>query len=160
MSNLQRSRSEIKAHKAVLSLGLKPVNGVERVTLTIGPHKRVYSIRHPQVFKSDSSDAYVVFGELTFENEGSVESSYLLCEQISTIIVSTSDEKQEDDSTTDTENSSQKATVEEETVDVSGIEEEDINLVIQQSHVTRAEAIEALRNNENDVINAIICLML
>ncbi|CEG84644.1 Putative Nascent polypeptide-associated complex alpha subunit Egd2 [Rhizopus microsporus] len=45
---------------------------------------------------------------------------------------------------------------EEEEVDAEGVEEKDIELVINQANVSRAKAIKALKNNDNDVVNAIM----
>ncbi len=36
------------------------------------------------------------------------------------------------------------------------MEEKDIELVIQQANVTRPKAIRALKNNSNDIVNAIM----
>ena len=36
------------------------------------------------------------------------------------------------------------------------MEEKDIELVIQQANVTRSKAIRALKNNKNDIVNAIM----
>ena len=48
-------------------------------------------------------------------------------------------------------------------VDETGVEEKDIELVCQQSNVSRKKAIKALRANDNDIVNAIMvshCLFL
>ncbi len=41
-------------------------------------------------------------------------------------------------------------------LDEAGVEEKDIELVVQQANVTRAKAIRALNNNKNDIVNAIM----
>ena len=41
-------------------------------------------------------------------------------------------------------------------VDEFGIEAKDIELVASQAGVTRAKAIKALKNNQNDIVNAIM----
>jgi nascent polypeptide-associated complex subunit alpha len=41
-------------------------------------------------------------------------------------------------------------------VDESGIEPKDIELVMSQASVTRAKAVRALKNNQNDIVNAIM----
>ena len=41
-------------------------------------------------------------------------------------------------------------------VDETGVEEKDIELVIQQANVSRAKAVRALKNNKNDIVNAIM----
>ena len=46
--------------------------------------------------------------------------------------------------------------VDEEGLDESGVDPKDIALVVDQAHCTRAQAIAALRNNNNDLVNAIM----
>lgn len=40
--------------------------------------------------------------------------------------------------------------------DESGVEDKDIELVMQQANVSRAKAVKALKNNNNDIVNAIM----
>jgi nascent polypeptide-associated complex subunit alpha len=74
-----QSRSERKARKALLSLGLKKVSGITRVTLRRPKNVRwtflldahvvmkfeqfLFVIASPDVYKSQNSDTYIVFGE-------------------------------------------------------------------------------------------------
>lgn len=44
----------------------------------------------------------------------------------------------------------------EEEVDETGVEEKDVELVMCQANVSRGKAIKALKNNENDIVNAIM----
>ena len=48
------------------------------------------------------------------------------------------------------------ADVEEEDPDTEGILEEDIDLVMRHANATKGKAVQALKNNDNDVINAIL----
>jgi len=57
-----QSRSERKARKALLSLGLKKVPGITRVTLR-RPKNVLFVLSSPDVYKSPNSDCYIVFGE-------------------------------------------------------------------------------------------------
>lgn len=41
-------------------------------------------------------------------------------------------------------------------VDETGVEVKDIELVMSQANVSRAKAIRALKNNNNDIVNAIM----
>jgi nascent polypeptide-associated complex subunit alpha len=41
-------------------------------------------------------------------------------------------------------------------VDETGVEEKDIDLVMCQANVSRGKAIKALKNNQNDIVNAIM----
>lgn len=44
----------------------------------------------------------------------------------------------------------------EEEVDETGVEEKDVDLVMCQANVSRGKAIKALKNNQNDIVNAIM----
>ncbi len=41
-------------------------------------------------------------------------------------------------------------------VDEADVEEKDIELVMTQANVTRPKAVKALKNNKNDIVNAIM----
>ncbi len=43
-----------------------------------------------------------------------------------------------------------------EDVDETGVESKDIELVMSQANVSRAKAVKALKNNTNDIVNAIM----
>jgi nascent polypeptide-associated complex subunit alpha len=43
-------------------------------------------------------------------------------------------------------------------VDEDGLEDKDIQLVMQQASVTRGKAVKALKENENDIVNSIMAL--
>ena len=45
---------------------------------------------------------------------------------------------------------------EDEELDTEGIQDEDIELVMRHANVSKGRAVGALKNNENDVINAIL----
>lgn len=41
-------------------------------------------------------------------------------------------------------------------MDETGVEEKDVDLVMCQANVSRGKAIKALKNNQNDIVNAIM----
>jgi len=41
-------------------------------------------------------------------------------------------------------------------VDESGVEAKDVELVMSQAGVSRSKAVRALKNNQNDIVNAIM----
>ena len=49
---------------------------------------------------------------------------------------------------------------EDEEVDEDGVEANDIDLVMSQANVSRSKAVKALKNNSNDVVNAIMVSLL
>ena len=62
LSKAKQSRSEKKARKAMLKLGLKGFSGITRVTIRKSKNI-LFVIAKPDVFKSPASDTYIVFGE-------------------------------------------------------------------------------------------------
>jgi len=46
--------------------------------------------------------------------------------------------------------------IDEENIDESGVDEKDIDLVMQQAGCTRGKAVKALKNNDCDIVNAIM----
>ncbi|KAI9247837.1 NAC domain-containing protein [Sporodiniella umbellata] len=140
-----QSRAEQKARKSLSSLGLKPVSDINRVTFTRG-RDMVFVINNPEVFKSNNSDTHIVFGEMAVEDLAARAQQAALEQQLAT----------------DAEKSEEKPTEEaqaeddDEEVDAEGVEEKDIELVVKQANTTRPKAIKALKNNNNDVVNAIM----
>lgn len=43
-------------------------------------------------------------------------------------------------------------------MDETGVEAKDIELVMQQAGVSRAKAVKALRENDNDIVNSIMSI--
>ena len=46
-----------------------------------------------------------------------------------------------------------------EEVDATGVEAKDIELVMSQANVSKSKAVKALKNNDNDIVNAIMVRM-
>ncbi|CEP11453.1 hypothetical protein [Parasitella parasitica] len=138
------STGERKARKALDGLGLKPVAGVNRVTFTRG-RNLVYAINNPTVLKSQNSDTHIVFGEMQVDDMGA-RAQQAAMEQLAA------------DAEKTEEGAEAVAAVEEEDeeVDATGVEDKDIELVVSQANVSRSKAVKALKNNENDVVNAIM----
>merc|ERR1712003_524244 len=61
------NRSEKKSRKAVQKLGMKPVEGIVRVTVKKSKNI-LFVISKPDVHKSPNSDTYIVFGEAKIED--------------------------------------------------------------------------------------------
>lgn len=67
VSKAKQSRGEKKARKIMSKLGLKPVQGVARVTIRKSKNI-LFVINKPDVFKNPASDTYIVFGEAKIED--------------------------------------------------------------------------------------------
>jgi nascent polypeptide-associated complex subunit alpha len=66
-SKQKQTRSEKKARKAMAKLGLRPIQGILRVTIRKSKNI-LFVIQKPDVYKSPASDTYIVFGEAKIED--------------------------------------------------------------------------------------------
>ncbi|XP_022106145.1 nascent polypeptide-associated complex subunit alpha-like [Acanthaster planci] len=150
VSKAKQSRGEKKARKLLSKCGLKNVTGITRVT--IRKSKTIlFVIQNPDVFKCAGSDLHIIFGEAKIEDL-SQQAQVVAAEQFRT---------QEPTPTITGESNATTAQAiqeedEEEEVDETGVESKDIELVVQQANVSRAKAVKALKNNNNDIVNAIM----
>jgi len=160
----KQSRSEKKSRKAMQKLGLKPVPGINRVTLK-GSNNVLYAIGKPDVFRSSSSDTYIIFGKIEdFSSNPALDAVKKFAKQPN------AEEKEEDEVPALVEaETAPKATTKEpaaaaakkeeksdEPVDETGIEAKDIELVMSQGNVSRPVAVRALKKTNGDIVNAIM----
>merc|ERR1712144_98022 len=128
----KQSRSEKKSRKAMQKLGMKPVQGIIRVTVKKSKNI-LFVIKSPDVFKTNADNpkapaTYIVFGKAEIED---------LSAQATSAAVEGDDDGDED---------------------AGGLDDNDIELVVKQACVSKAKAIKALKQNDNDVVNAIMAL--
>ena len=139
----KQNRSEKKSRKAMQKLGMKPVTGIVRVTVKKSKNI-LFVISRPDVFKSPSSDTYIIFGEAKIEDL-SAQAQASAAEQFRT-----------PDMSSMAAASSSAGGAADEDVDETGVDAKDIELVISQASCTRAQAVKALKNNDGDIVNAIM----
>ena len=137
-------------------LGMRPVPGVLRVTVKKSKNV-LFVISKPDVFKSPSSDTYVVFGEAKSEDVAGSQAAAAARQfrqpmnaGIPNIPATASD-------STST-GASAIGSGGDEIVDETGVEGKDIELVMSQANCSRAKAVKALKENDNDLVNAIMSL--
>merc|ERR1711907_919903 len=142
----KQSRSEKKTRKAMQKLGMKPVPGIIRVTVN----------KEPDVFKASSDSpkspaTYIVFGKAEIEDL-SAQATSAAVEQFKApgagLDMGSEDAPKIEAVDGDDE-------VDE---DAGDLDENDIELVVKQACVSKAKAIKALKQNDNDVVNAIMAL--
>ncbi|KAK2492025.1 hypothetical protein MC885_021654, partial [Smutsia gigantea] len=131
VSKAKQSRSEKKARKAMSKLGLRQVTGVTRVTIRKSKNI-LFVITKPDI--EDLSQQAQLAAAEKFKVQG---------EAVSNIQENTQTPTVQEES-------------EEEEVDETGVEVKDIELVMSQANVSRAKAVRALKNNSNDIVNAIM----
>ncbi|KAK1294636.1 Nascent polypeptide-associated complex subunit alpha-like protein 1 [Acorus calamus] len=140
----KQSRSEKKSRKAMLKLGMKPIPGVSRVTVKKSKNI-LFVISKPDVFKSPTSDTYVIFGEAKIEDLSS-QLQTQAAEQF----------KAPDLSHMAKPESSAMLAQDDEDVDETGVEPKDIELVMTQAGVSRSKAVKALKAADGDIVTAIM----
>ncbi|KAI4469178.1 nascent polypeptide associated complex alpha subunit-related [Holotrichia oblita] len=147
VSKAKQSRGEKKARKIMSKLGLKLVPGVNRVTIRKSKNI-LFVINKPDVYKNPVSDTYIVFGEAKIEDL-SQQAQVAAAEKFK----ETAAEGAASNTTTSVAPIAEES---DEEVDETGVEEKDIELVMTQANVSRSKAIKALKNNQNDIVNAIM----
>jgi len=136
------SRGEKKARKAISKLGLQLVPGVERVTMKKSKNI-MFVVSKADVYKAGSNQ-YVIFGEAKIEDlaaraaeEGRAQRANQQYQQQRSAPTPAPAAAEED-------------------VDMTGVSATDVDLVVGQAGCSRADAVQALKNNDNDIVNAIM----
>ncbi|KAF1949221.1 NAC-domain-containing protein [Byssothecium circinans] len=160
------SRNEKKARKAIAKLGLKHIEGITRVTLR-RPKGILFVINQPDVYKSPSSNTYIIFGEAKIEDLNS-QAQASAAQQLAAAEQAGSHDHAGHDHDHDHDHDHGKGKAVEdkkeeeeddgEEVDDSGLEAKDIELVMQQASVSRKKAVKALKENDNDIRSAALKL--
>jgi len=161
----KQSRAEKKSRKAMQKLGMKPVSGINRVT--IKKSKTIlFVIQRPEVFKSPASDTYIIFGEAKVEDMSQALGANALsalqqqaaaaAEVKGAAPASTAGVAASSPAATTAAAAAAPAAADNEVVDETGVEAKDIELVMSQTNATRAKAVKALKNHKNDIVEAII----
>ena len=152
----KQSRSEKKARKALLKLGLRPVPGIMRVTIK-QPKGIMFVMSKPDVFKSPAAETYVVFGEAKIEDLSS-QAVAKAAEQFKANpdLANIAKGGEDDDLPALVEAEGEKAEEAEGEVSEEGVDPADIDLVLAQTNTTRAKAVKALKNNKGDLLSAIM----
>lgn len=119
----------------------------------------MFVINKPDVYKSPASDTYIIFGEAKIEDL-SQKAQLAAAEKFKAPegIGAAAGAEGLGAGLGVGENLAASAVAEEDEgeVDETGIEAKDIELVISQTSVSRAKAVRALKNNNNDIVNAIL----
>ncbi|KAI5295065.1 GAL4 enhancer protein [Ascosphaera acerosa] len=167
------NRNEKKARKAIAKLGLKPVPGITRVTFR-RPKNILFVINQPEVYKSPSSNTYIVFGEAKIEDlnsqaqasaaqqlaaaESAAAQEAAQATEAAAATTSASDKAPEAATAAADEKKKDDEDDDNEEVDETGVEAKDIELVMAQANVSRKKAVKALKAFDNDIVNAIMDL--
>lgn len=164
------SKNEKKAREAIKKFGLKQIKGISRVTFK-QKGNLIHAIETPEVYKS-ANGTYIVFGEAKIEDLNqryAAEAAAAAAAEEGHDHDHDHDHEGHDHShedkspesiTADLEKASITPKIEEEEeegeVDESGLDPKDIDIIIEQTKVSRAKAVKALRKHDGDMVNAIM----
>ncbi|GHP05131.1 hypothetical protein PPROV_000388300 [Pycnococcus provasolii] len=165
----KQSRSEKKSRKAMQKLGMKPLPGVQRVTIKKSKNI-LFVISKPDVFKSPNSDTYIIFGEAKIEDL-SAQAQASAAEQFkapdaaalakalagaqggaAAALAGAAGGAAPSSSA----GKEAAADDDDEEVDETGVEAKDIELVMTQAGVSRSKAVRALKASDGDIVSAIM----
>eukprot|EP00835_Amoeboradix_gromovi_P005419 NODE_506_length_7505_cov_0.263705.p3 type:complete len:160 gc:universal NODE_506_length_7505_cov_0.263705:5844-6323(+) len=150
----QGTKGERKAFKLFEKVGLKAAPSITKVTIK-RPKNVLITIQHPQVWVTTDGKTYIVIGEPKFEDltQSAKQQMAQLLQQQQLLAQQQSHAHSHEGHDHD---HSEHVEEEEEEEDATGLDSKDIELVQSQAHVSRNKAIRALKDNENDVVNAIM----
>ncbi|CDJ69572.1 nascent polypeptide-associated complex alpha chain, putative [Eimeria necatrix] len=149
-SRSRQSRNERKARKAILRLGMKPMPDIVKVVIRKAKQSW-FVIAEPDVYKSTSTDAYVVFGHA----EGVATQAHSEAAQRFTqgavgfgggegaAAAAAAAAKEEGALGSPAEN-------------FEGVNKRDLDLIVSQLGCSRERAIDALKKHNNDLVEAIL----
>ena len=151
------SRGERKFKKAMMKLGLKPMEGFTRATLKTGKNMMLY-IDNPFIMNTGANEHnYIIFGEpklLDFKSALSSDKLKKFQESRKADDKNVPDTIKEVDEGENAEAAKEEFHIEEE-VEEGKYPEEDIKSIIEYSNCDRKAAIRALAKAGGDVIDAI-----
>lgn len=143
----KQNRSEKKARKAMMKLGMKQLPGIVRVTVKKAKNI-LFVISKPDVFKSPASDTYIIFGEAKIEDINSqAQAQAQAAEQYKTTDADAGGDDDDVPELTEVDDG--------EEADETGLDADEIQTIMAQANCSRAKAVKALRKNSN-IVDAIL----
>lgn len=158
-------KAEKKARETLLKLGLKPLKDISRVTFR-KKNNTILAIETPEVYKT-LGGSYIIFGEAKVEDLNKRYQEAMAAQQAAREVNDAVNAPEGEDLAASIQNDLKKASLEdkteeadgdEEEQDANGLEESDITVIMEQTNTSRNKAIKALKENNGDIVNAIMSL--
>ena len=147
------NRGEKKFKKAMTKMGLKPVTGINRVTIKKGK-AFVISIDDPDVWKTPGNEnSYIIFGKPNMDGLQGQQGASEIGQYNQPVVPEGAEEAPKQEAT-----EAPKAEESAEDLNEEGLTPDNIKMVMEYTKCTRGEAIKALRETEDDSVNAIMKL--
>ena len=134
-----------KYAKVMVKMGLKPEENIMRVMIRKQAGMS-FAIANPEVYRFPNTNTFVLFGETQVEDmsmgaDPSQAAARTVTGATEEAPVATATAEDDDD---------------DEEVDAGDIADKEIDVVMSQANVSRNKAIKALKNNNGDIVNAIM----
>lgn len=164
----KQNRAEKKARKAMTKLGVKPVPGINRVTVKKAKDI-LFVISSPDVYKSPASETYVIFGEAKIEDmaqQAQAQAGAMQKQAVSDLLGKSGGaafpdmvDDDVDDDLPDLVGGDSGAGADDvdddAEVDETGLDKDEIETVMSQAGCSRAKAAHALKKTGN-IVDAIL----
>lgn len=157
------SRNEKKARKLLKGTGIKKVEGVNRVVLRRRGGSS-FVIAQPDVYRTPNG-SYIVFGEAQVHQADFAQQLAQMGAQGAQGGAPGAEDKSPEAINADLEAAVQGMSVQDKAeevddadVDVTGLDEEKLTLIMEQANVSKAKAAKALRENDGDLVNSLMAL--
>ncbi|ORC85405.1 putative nascent polypeptide associated complex subunit [Trypanosoma theileri] len=144
--------------KAMAKMGLKPEPNVFKVQ--ISKHGSMsFVVNQPELYRFPGTNTFLVFGEAQL-GESTKEAQEAAARAVSGVVSDANVEELV--GATNTPASAPEKTADsgeakaDQDEDIGNLDEKEINVVMTQANTDRAGAIRALKNNNGDIVNAIL----
>merc|ERR1719247_2013013 len=151
------NKNEKKARKILNKVGLIGCSSVNRVTIKKSKDI-LFVFQIPDVYKIPDSDTYIIYGEARIEDVNTpnhadaVRKLNQLNQKKEKVNSESLDSLKKNRVNSEPEIEKEM----QEEIDISGLDPNDIQMVIDQSGCTKLKAIEALKEADGDIVNAIM----
>jgi nascent polypeptide-associated complex subunit alpha len=132
--------------KAMAKMGLKPEANIVRVMIRKNQGIS-FAISKPEVYRFPGTNTFVIFGETQLEDAGT-DAQKAAARTVAGAAAPTP--------AAAAPAAAAAAGGDDDNEDATGLQEKEINVVMAQASVSRGKAIRALRNNNGDIVNAIM----
>lgn len=159
------NRNEKKARKMMTRLGMRPVPHIARATLKPAGGRGYFFIDRPEVFVSvgGKNDTYVMFGEARQGGGGAAQQQAAQVQAVAqrrAAMAAANATAASAGGMPSVEEAEENVpeVAEEAGGDEEGVEGKDVELVMSQANCSRSKAVGALKENDGDLVNAIMSL--
>lgn len=126
-------------------MGLERVPHIKRVVIRKSPQLQ-FTIAQPEVYKNPNGESYIVFGEAKLQDPSDIDEMVATPDFFLNDLLFANTEVHDNDD------------IDEGELYLSGCDRDEVKLVMQQTKVGQARAIQALKDHHNDIVDAIMSL--